>query len=279
MRIALATESRFPDGIEDDALALPHLRARGLEPVYASWEDPRVDWASFQAVIIRATWNYTLRYADYLRWLSALPVPVWNPLEVLRWNTNKRYLFDLANSGVPVIPSVPFSPEEELGDALFALGWDEAVVKPVIGAGARNTWRVRSENAAEVSDALRAVGEPMLLQPFVSEIAEKGEWSLLFFDGAYSHALLKRAATGDFRVQEDYGGEVIPDQAPDALIDVGRQVLDAIPQDLLYARIDLVETAEGPRLVEAELVEPELFLRAHPLAPERFAAAVARRLG
>jgi len=274
-RIVLATEDRFPHGIDDDRLALPELEARGIGATFASWEDPGVDWAAFDAVVIRSTWNYTLRRPAYLRWLEALPVPVYNSQAILRWNSDKRYLFQLAGRGVPVIETRPLSPDADLGRALREAGWSEVVVKPVVGAGARNTWRLRADNAEEVSTAIRAVGEDMLIQPFVPEITTRGEWSLLYFGGAFSHALLKRPASGDFRVQEDFGGQVIPAGPPDALRALGAQVLDAVGTDLLYARIDLVEAARGPMLVEAELVEPELFLRAHPLAPARFAEAVA----
>lgn len=277
-RIALATEARYAAGIEDDWLALPELRARGLEPVFADWEDPEVDWSTFEAVILRTTWNYTLRLPAFLAWVDRLPVPLWNPPEIVRWNADKHYLLDLAGWGVPVIPTRVLAPGEDLGGALAALDAEEAVLKPVFGAGARDTWRVRPETAEELAQRLGERPLPMLLQPFVPEIASRGEWSLLYFDGRFGHALLKRAAPGDFRVQEDYGGEVIPADAPDALRRVGAEVLEAVGQDLPYARVDLVEAAQGPLLVEAELIEPELFLRAHPQAPARFASAVARRV-
>lgn len=277
-RVAFATCSQYPDGIEDDALVVSALRRRGLEVAWPLWTDPDVDWSDFAAVLPRTTWDYTARFPEFLAWLDRNPGPVWNPADILRWNARKTYLFDLAAWGVPIIPTVPFSPYEDLGGAMEALGWDLAVVKPVVGAGARNTWRVDARNASAVGLLLRDQGEDMLLQPYVPEIVA-GEWSLLYFDGAFSHALRKRPAPGDFRVQAEYGGDVVPEQAPQDMVEIGRMVLEAVGEPLPYARIDLVRTAGGPRLVEAELIEPELFLRTDPGAPERFAEALARRVG
>ncbi len=277
IRVAFATCDLHPDGIADDDLALEPLSRRGIEVARARWSDARVDWSEFAAVIPRNTWDYTERFPAFQAWLRALPVPVWNPVPVLLWNARKTYLQELEARGVRGIPTARLAPGEDLGAAMDARGWADCVVKPVVSAGARGTFRVQRARAAELGARVAALGEDMLLQPFVPEIV-RGEWSLIYFDGAFSHALLKRPKPGDFRVQEKHGGEILAERAPAELVDHGLAVLEAIGEPLLYARIDLVRGAEGPLLVEAELIEPELFLRVDPAAPERLAEALARRL-
>ena len=278
-RVAFATCQAFPQGYPDDLLAYPPCRARGIEPVPAIWDDPSVDWSGFDAVLLRTTWDYYKHAPAFLQWLDSLPCPVWNPPGIVRWNASKTYLFDLEAWGVPIVPTVRFAPPEDLAGTLAAKGWKEAVVKPVVSAGAWRTWRVRPDNAEAVGAEVHALGGLWLLQPFVFEILTKGEWSLLFFGGEPSHSLRKVPAEADFRVQEEFGGRVLPERAPERVWDVGRAALQAVGETLPYARIDVVDSAAGPWLVEAELIEPEVFLRADPGAPERFAAALHAALG
>lgn len=277
-RAALATDRAHPDGYFDDLPLVAALARRGVDATWVPW-DADQDWSAFDVVLIRSTWDYPARHADFSRWIDELAVPLWNPADIVTWNSRKTYLFDLAAWGVPIIPTVPLAPTEDLAGALLALGWDEAVVKPVVGAGGRSTWRVNEGNAAVVNTFLRSLGQPMLLQPFVPEFGQDGEWSLVFIDGSLSHTLRKTAAPGEFRVQEVHGGTVRVEAASDAMVAVAQDVLAAVGEPLPYARVDLVDGPSGPRLVEAELIEPELFFRMAPGAADALAEALLRRLG
>ena len=135
--IGFATESRFPEGYLDDAAVRPAFLSRGLEPVPVIWDDPAVDWGRFRAVILRSPWDYVAKAAAFLAWLDALPVPVWNPKEIVRWNLTKTYLQDLETRGVPVLPTAVLQPGGDLGAVLAERGWPEVVVKPLVGAGDR----------------------------------------------------------------------------------------------------------------------------------------------
>ena len=277
-RVVLATDRSHAEGYADDHPLIDAFARRGASARFVPWDAADFDWSDCSAVLLRSTWDYPARHADFLRWVEALPVPLWNPPDLVAWNSRKTYLFDLAAWGVPIIPTVPLAPSEDLGGALLALGWDEAVVKPVVGAGGRSTWRVNAGNAAVVNTFLRSLNCAMLLQPFVPEFATSGEWSLIYFGGKLSHTLQKRAAPGEFRVQEVHGGTIRRVQPTDAMLAVARDVLEAVGEPLPYARVDLVDGPTGPRLVEAELIEPELFFRLAPGSPDALVEAVVGRL-
>ena len=282
--IAFATWAGAPGLTPDDRLALPALAAAGVDVVPAVWSDPAVDWRRFHAVVLRSTWDYHHRADEFRAWLDRLEtndVALWNPVSLARWNMDKRYLRDLAERGVPIVPTAWLS-----GGVMHAIeqvmaerGWMDAVLKPVVAATSYRTVRLRRD-AARTSDETRELltstlehGEAML-QPFVPQVELEGEWSLMFFAGEYSHAVLKRPATGDFRVQEEFGGSSMAVEAPRALRESAGRVLDAVEQPWLYARVDGVrDEDEQLLLMELEMLEPLLFLAQHPEAPARFARA------
>lgn len=278
-RVALATEPERPNGIPDDARLTGPCAARGIALEHAVWSDPGVDWSRYDAVLQRTVWDYYQHLPAFLAWIDALPAPVYNPPSVVRWNATKTYLLELEAAGVPVVPNRLVQPGAELGAAMAEEGWSEAVLKPLVSAGAWRTHRLNPRELAPAQAELNAAGAPMLLQPFLPEIQSRGEWSLLYFGGAFSHALRKVPADGDFRVQEKHGGRFLVEAPPARVHAATQHVLAALRHELLYARIDLVETAEGPLLIEAELIEPELFLRADPDAAARLAGALADTLG
>jgi len=302
-RIAFATYSKEPGLVDDDRVAVAALEARGAEVRAAVWDDPGVAWGAFDAVVVRSCWDYHLRLAEFEGWLARLVargVAVRNPPAVIRWNARKRYLLDLAARGVSTLPTVllPVGGSDALGAALAALAaddparWRDVVVKPAVSASAFLTVRVRVGTHADegVADALRGfdalpAGSEVLVQPFAPSVAEIGETSLVYLGGRFSHAVTKRPAAGDFRVQEELGGSSRAADAPAALVAWGEGVLDAagalcdVPvAEITYARVDVLAEA-APRLMELELVEPSLFLRHAPDAAERFADAIVAALG
>jgi glutathione synthase/RimK-type ligase-like ATP-grasp enzyme len=281
-RLALATCERMPGFYPDDASLVDALRALGVEPVSCAWSDPAVAWTAFDAVLIRTTWDYFQRPAEFARWLDALPVPTINPAPLLRWNSDKRYLLELALDGVDVIPSQVVR-GDGLRAALAGHAGREVVVKPTISGGAWHTVRgTVGDPAFDAALATLPVDIDYLIQPFVPEVADAGEWSLLFFAGEFTHAVLKRAARGDYRVQSQYGGTVdVLDPGP-SLIAAAQRALDAVEAighaDWAYARVDGVVVDDRFRVMELEMIEPALFLAGSPHAAERFARHLLQRL-
>jgi glutathione synthase/RimK-type ligase-like ATP-grasp enzyme len=281
LRIAFVTSAALPDLTPGDRLAVEALRARGAETTAAVWTDSSIDWSSFDAVILRSTWDYHRRAAEFRAWIDVLEATgarVWNPVSVLHWNMEKTYLQDLEDAGVPVVPTVWLTQgtTPDLDALLAEHGWAEAIIKPVISAGATRTWRI---SHATVADAVTQLSESLALgdvmvQPFISEIQTRGEWSLIFIDGAFSHAVRKIPTDGDFRVQTAYGGGSVADNPGREVLDAARRVLEVAPSPWLYARVDGIETATGFVLLELEMLEPSLFFSHTESGAARFADAI-----
>jgi glutathione synthase/RimK-type ligase-like ATP-grasp enzyme len=274
--VALVTDEKR--GLYHDDGALPEaLAALGIDTIVTRWDRER-DWRAFSAAIVRTPWNYHQEFAAFSGWLDRLDaagVPLWNPTAIIRWNANKSYLLELAAAGLPVIPTRRLDPE--VGLAPHVRDWGDVVVKPEVGAGGAWTFRAQAATTAEVEAALAGAGDrAFLVQPFDPAVL-RGEWSLVYFDGVFSHAVFKVAAGGAFLIHEEYGGRVQPAEPSAALRAVADRFATA-RGTLPYARVDLLGDGADARLVELELIEPELFFRFCRDAPARFAAAVARRL-
>ena len=281
--IALATSPAFATLTTEDRLLCNRLSALGVAARPAIWDDPTEAWDTYDLVIIRSCWDYHLRPDAFRRWLAAREdqgVRLWNPPALVRWNMDKGYLRDLAERGVLTIPTawVEQGSTTSLVEILRRNDWHEAVVKPRISASARGTWRVSHTDAPAQEAAFRRQSQEvgLLVQPFLPQIATEGEWSLVFFDGNFSHVLLKQPRPGDFRVQEEHGGHIAVTRASTTLIRQAHAVLAAIDQTPLYARIDGVLLNDRFHLMELELIEPALYTATLPDAVERFAAAVLR---
>ena len=282
MHVAFVTSRAHQTLTRDDLLAAAACEARGIRVSAAVWDDPDVDWTSFDAIVIRSTWDYHRRPDEFLAWLRTLEasgVQAWNPVPLLRWNANKRYLEELARRGVPTVPTawLKLASKSSLASLMDDRGWTDVVVKPVISATAHGTHRVQRTDSdafhAAIDEAARD-GEH-LVQPFLPEIQTAGEWSLIFFRGRFSHSVRKRPSAGDFRVQTEFGGSSLTEPAPAAVIAAGAAALDAVEWPWLYARVDGVETERGFLLMELEMLEPMLFFGRHAEAPARFADALA----
>ncbi|MDB4881427.1 MAG: hypothetical protein JWL95_193 [Gemmatimonadetes bacterium] len=285
--VALVSHAGLPELTDDDRLLAASLGERGTRAVPVVWSDPDVDWLAYDAIVVRSCWDYFLRPDEFFVWLSCLQAQgarVFNSVRTLRWNADKFYLRDLETRGVPVVPThwMESGATESLGDIRRRTGWSELVVKPAISGSAHETWRA-SPGAESVDDlrlgAMTASGG-VLVQPLVDVIAGDGEWSIVFIDGAYSHAVLKRPRTGDFRVQIENGCTFEALEPPDAVIAQAREALDAAPEreTMLYARVDGCVVGDQLLLMELELIEPVLFLGTSPGAADRLADAVLARL-
>jgi glutathione synthase/RimK-type ligase-like ATP-grasp enzyme len=271
LTVALATCAEFPDLFGDDDGLVAALRDRGVRPVPAVWDDPAVDWTRFDAVLIRSTWDYHERRDAYVAWAHSVP-RLYNPAAVVAWNTDKTYLRGLADAGVPVVPTA-WSPA-----SLAEVPWDDVVVKPAVSAGARNTLHCSRDSAegAALLARIAAAGTAMV-QPYLASVEDYGERSLLFVDGAHTHAVRRNPALST-EGDERYEARLVA--AADDELEVARAALAAAPGPLLYARVDVVRGDAGePLLIELEVTEPQLFLRFSQPAAEALAGAVVARAG
>jgi glutathione synthase/RimK-type ligase-like ATP-grasp enzyme len=287
MRIALVTHAERPELTADDRHVVDALARRGVTAVAAAWDADTIDWCSFDLVVLRSCWNYHRALVRFERWIRSVEragVRLVNCPETIRWNVDKRYLLDLAERGVriPATILLDSTPARRDRERLveFAAGRD-VVVKPTVGATAFLTERVAAGDIATLERAVSAVRDHscVLVQEYLTELGDDGEWSLVFFDGVFSHAVVKRPATGDFRSQEEYGGHTSSATPPPALVHDAHTVLKHAGLRPTYARVDAVYGADGFVLMELELVEPSLFLVYAAESADRFAQAILRAAG
>lgn len=272
MKVAYVTTDH-PAAEQDDEreTALTAWLGAGIEGSPVNWRDPRVDWSDFDAAVVRSPWDYILYRDEFVAWAHRVGsvTRLLNPAPVIEWNTDKTYLRTL---GVPTVPTHWAEPGTELPE------WDEYVVKPAVSAGARDTIRTTDRNAAESHAAtLLAAGRTVMVQPYVPSVEQEGELSLLYFGGQFSHAVRRHPMlTGVAETAENRATLRDPDDDQFAFAE---RVLAAVPETLLYARVDLVRMPDGePVLIELELTEPYLFLRHELAAPDLFAEALAEML-
>lgn len=245
------------------------------------WDAAEAAWPVFDRIVLRSAWDYHLRLPEFAAWLEARARdgnPLLNPETLVRWNLHKSYLDDLAAAGHAVIETerVPRGATASMAALMEARGWSEAVVKPAVSASAHRTFRVARNNADACEPELAAIlreGDA-LVQPLAPEILTAGEWSIVFLGGAYSHAVLKRSAAGEFRVQEEYGGRAEPGDPGADVRAQAATVLAAAPGRSAYARVDGIVRDGRFVLMELELIEPVLYLSRDPRAASRLAEAV-----
>lgn len=255
------------------------LRQAGFEVTARPWTAPG-DLEPFECVLPLVVWGYHERHAEWLALLDRLEAPdvrCINPPSLLRWNSDKAYLAELDSKGVPTVHTIAVDALDEhaLREARDRFGCAQLVVKPPISASATGTFLLAPDDAvpAEVS------GRRMLIQPFMASIAREGEYSLMLFDGVFSHAILKTPKSGDFRVQPHLGGTERPCSPPDGAVELALSALAAAPAEAVYARVDMVaDDAGNLRIMELELIEPALWLQHAPDGGAAFASAVRRAI-
>ena len=282
-RVALAS-AKAAWGIDpDEPGLLEALEEAGVAAEPAAWDDDAVDWAGFDLVVLRSTWDYAERREEFLDWLDGVArvTRVENPPEIVRANTDKRYLDMLAMAGVPVVPTRFVEP----GQDLEPLPDRPFVVKPSVSAGSRDTLRCDAgehRRPAALARRVHGEGRTVMVQPYVASVDHRGETALCFIDGAFSHAIAKGAilAPGSDVIEGLHAPEQLTSRtASGAERTVAEAALPALgARDLLYARVDVVDDDHGaPSVLEVELTEPSLFLRMAPGAAQRFARAIAGR--
>ncbi|HUH04909.1 MAG TPA: hypothetical protein VML75_23085 [Kofleriaceae bacterium] len=296
--VALVTEPRFRNAasataagvaawylgniLAEDRLVTAGFARHGLTCERLVWSDPDIDWASYRCAVFRTPWDYYRRFDELTAWLDRAEqlTRFFNPPALVRWNMDKHYLADLEARGVHTVPTrfVERGSRTRLVEA--AGEWSEVVIKPAVSGAAQNTHRLDLAADHEALFAELVASRAMLVQPLQRAILEAGETTLVAFDGRYSHAVLKRAKPGDFRVQDDHGGTVHAYRPSDEEIAFCEAAMRSCEPTPAYGRADMIRDNDGRlAIMELELFEPELWLREHAPSGQALADAVVRRLG
>ncbi|WP_428235713.1 ATP-grasp domain-containing protein [Gracilimonas sp.] len=293
--VVILTDSRYvnpsaPGGyvqniLTEDRIVKEALQDIGLKVDRKNWADPDFDWSSTKTVLFRTTWDYFNRFGEFKRWMenTSSRTHFINSEKLIRWNMDKHYLDDLSGGGVTVVPTRYLDSGNGLSihQIHTITGWQDTVIKPTVGGAGRHTYRIQPKNIDTVAQKLEEVmlEEDFMLQPFQESVITSGEWSFVFFGETFSHAVLKRAKPGDFRVQDDFGGTVHAYSPKENEIEFARRALQACPELPAYARVDMVLNNSGELAVsELELIEPELWFRMKPEAANLLAEEVAKRI-
>lgn len=280
MRIAYVcynSVGKFPIIEKENELLLEYLQQKGLDIHKESWDDPAVDWQSYDVAVLKAPWDYFDKFKQFNAWLNKLEqlqLKLLNPVQVVRWNSDKHYMQDIEAAGLSIIPSLFIQKGEQaqLSDYFEKLQTDTLIIKPTVSGGAKNTLLFTQETESVISPGIQKLleEEAFIVQPFIREIKTEGEWSLVYFGGNYSHCILKKAASDDFRVQHIHGGSVHPMDAPPELKALAQQYIDSFAKGCLYARVDGVMVDGVFQLMELELIEPYLYLFTHQQGFENY---------
>ncbi|MBD3750530.1 MAG: hypothetical protein IE931_13655 [Sphingobacteriales bacterium] len=266
---------------DEDTVLLNFLIQKGYPIKEEIWTDETVVWENYTHAIIKSPWDYFDKYPTFLHWLKKLEdlgIQMLNPIEIIRWNSDKHYLKEIAEAGLKVTPTAFCEKDSQpkLSEYFQIFNQDELVIKPVVSGGSKNTLRFNRENAAQIENQIHQLlkDEAFMVQPFLKEIAENGEWSFLFFNGKYSHSILKKAKAGDFRVQHYLGGTIHPQQPSEEEIAQAQAYVDTFAKGCLYARVDGAFMKDEFVLMELELIEPFLFLFTHDDALQNYEHAL-----
>lgn len=263
---------------------LPYLQDKGLDITSEIWDDPAVDWTRYDIALLKTPWDYHRKFPAFLAWLDkirSLGVKLLNDYDIVHWNMDKHYLLGVADAGFDIIPSVFLDQgwNGELVPLFDKLGSDELIIKPCVSGGSKNTIIFNKKSVAEDRPAiveLVAEGD-YIVQPLMPQIQE-GEWSFIFFNGQYSHTIIKKPKAGDFRVQQVYGGTIEPVSPEPKDIEVAAGFVSRFAKDTLYARVDGLMVQGRFMLMELELVEPFLYLSYGEGAVERYCKAIKARV-
>ena len=280
MRVALLSIEDLSDFVADDELVVEPLLRLGHVAEFVPWR-AAVEWQKYDGVVIRTTWDYQNHLAAFLSVLQEIETEtrLANSLEIVKWNADKKnYLQDIERRGGEIVPTIwGYSKivTRQIEAWFEQLQADEIVIKPTIGANAQYTFRLKrgAVDVEELSEVFEK--RSYMVQPFMRGIVEEGEFSLFYFNGEYSHTILKTPKSGDFRVQEEHGGIIRATKPPADLLATGQKIMQYISPMPLYARVDFVRTDQGEfPVVELELIEPSMYLREAAHAPQMFAEAI-----
>ncbi|MCD2259471.1 ATP-grasp domain-containing protein [Psychroserpens luteolus] len=269
----------------EDRLVYHALEEVGLKTLRLAWDDMFFDWSTTKSVLFRTTWDYFDRFDEFSKWLEIVSqqTTLLNSEAIIRWNIDKHYLLDLQSNGVHIAEShfIEKGAQVTLMQLHDILNWKETVLKPCVSGAARHTYKLNLDNLNEHEAIFQELiaNEAMMLQPFQYNIVSKGEISMMVFNGMFTHAILKKAKAGDFRVQDDFGGSIENYKPTDEEIAFAEASVKACAELPIYARVDIFEDNEGNiALSELELIEPELWFRHYKPAALMLAKGIKERL-
>lgn len=266
--------------IDDDLVHEP-LQKQGWEVQNIPWNHP-TNWNEYDVVVIRSPWDYQDHLEEFIQVLEEIDnskALLLNNIETVKWNINKNYLFDLESKGVELVPTIKLSnPKlESIKHAFEKFQTDQIIIKPIIGANADDTYRIAKNKSSNIQEIISVfLDRECLIQPFMHNIVDEGEFSLIYFNDKLSHTILKTVGQGDYRVQEEHGGGVTPiDKTEKLLVATADKIIKTLSDIPLYARVDLVRTSVNSfALMELELIEPCLYFRFDEVAPVKFADCI-----
>jgi len=271
--------------LDEDRLIAEALERLGLVVTRTNWDNPDFNWSETRYILFRTTWDYFDRYPEFSVWLEdvSTKTKLINPKELIYWNLDKHYLLDLKNAGINIPPTVfvEHGETKSLNEVFANANWKEAILKPAVSGAARHTYRINSENISEHEDIFAELleNESMLLQEFQTQILTKGEVAFMVYGGKFSHAILKKAKPGDFRVQDDFGGTIEQYNASPEEIKMAETAVSPCSTLPLYARVDLIwDNNDELAIGELELIEPELWFRMNKQSADDCAKAIYNHL-
>jgi glutathione synthase/RimK-type ligase-like ATP-grasp enzyme len=283
---AILTTDNLEDYFVYDQMLTEPLRLQGWMTEEVSWRKKDVDWDQYDVVIIRSTWDYQQdaeAFLDCLRKIEVSSAKLENSLKIVEWNISKKYLQELQKQGVSIVPTLWFDSFDykTVFESFAYFSAHEVVIKPLVSAGADFTYRLTEHKLLELKTELTEVfsSREFMVQPFLKSVVEEGEYSLFYFSGDFSHAILKQPKSGDFRVQEEHGGQLTSIQPTEPMLTTARHCLAALPEDVFYARVDLIRHNNEFVLIEIELIEPSLYFNMDPASAQRFVDAFVEQFG
>lgn len=289
--ITILTDKRYVDPLEitpyiqnvldEDNALLKALEKEGLKVFRTNWDNSTFDWSKTKFIIFRTTWDYFDRFDEFSFWLEKVNqvTTLINPKELIYWNIDKHYLQDLEQQKINIPPTIFIEKEDvrSLTEIIAAKGWNQFILKPAISGAARHTYKIQSDEISQYESIFSELiaNESMLVQEYQTQITSKGEVAFMVFGGKFSHAVLKKAMPGDFRVQDDFGGTVHPYSPNEVEIKFVEQVFNVCQPKPVYARIDVIWDNNNELCIgEIELIEPELWFRMDQNAAENCAKAI-----
>jgi glutathione synthase/RimK-type ligase-like ATP-grasp enzyme len=258
----------------EDEMLLDLFKNNGHEVELEIWDNPNANWKKYDVVIIKSTWDYFVGKIDlFYNWLTYLKVnniPCLNNPDLIRWNADKHYLLEIEAAGLPIVPSYIIEQNDTFDATLpfEKFNVEEVIIKPCVSGGAMNTLRLNKQNVEEHVSQINnwLQDQAYIVQPLKSEIISEGEWSFLFFNGKFSHQLLKVAKEGEFRIQHFFGGSITTPMVNEVLLKEAQKYIDGFAKNALYARVDGVWSNGRFELMELELIEPYMFFFTNELS-------------
>lgn len=284
-KIALITDINNPNLPPDDLVLIDLFCRSGIKAIPAVWNNREIIWSDYDAIILRSCWDYFHNFDKFLTWIKSLErnnQKLINPAGTVLWNSHKKYLLDLRNNGLTIVPSilVKRNSNDYWVSKIYFNKWPTIIVKPAVGTGSHNVRLFDSGNQSDIRGYCAKLlrDNDIIIQPYLPEITTEGEISMIFIDGTFSHSVLKIPGKNNFRANPAFGASIKPYIADHDSICLGQKAIELIRPTPLYARIDIIKSEQKYYLTELELIEPNLFFQYYPPAADKFVRTVIKHI-